>query len=165
MDVSIAIVGSGFSGLGLAVRLREQGIDDYVVLERGAGVGGTWHYNTYPGCTCDVPSHLYSFSFAPNPDWTRTYSRQPEIRAYLERVAEDFGVMAEDPAQHRGPRRRLGRGRAALADRDQPGRGASRRCSSPAPARWSSRRSPSSPAWSASRARRSTPRAGTTTPT
>jgi cation diffusion facilitator CzcD-associated flavoprotein CzcO len=93
MDVSIAIVGSGFSGLGLAVRLREQGIDDYVVLERGAGVGGTWHYNTYPGCTCDVPSHLYSFSFAPNPGWTRTYSSQPEILAYLERVAEDFGVM------------------------------------------------------------------------
>ena len=93
MDVKIAIVGSGFSGLGLAVRLREAGIDDYVVLERAAGVGGTWHYNTYPGCACDVPSHLYSFSFAPNPDWTRTYSRQPEIRAYLERVAEDFGVI------------------------------------------------------------------------
>jgi cation diffusion facilitator CzcD-associated flavoprotein CzcO len=89
MDVRIAIVGSGFSGLGLALRLREAGIDDYVVLERGSGVGGTWHYNTYPGCACDVPSHLYSFSFAPNPDWTRTYSRQPEIRAYLERVAED----------------------------------------------------------------------------
>ena len=123
MDVSIAIVGSGFSGLGLAIRLREQGIEDYVVLERGAGVGGTWHYNTYPGCACDVPSHLYSFSFAPNPDWTRTYSRQPEIRAYLERVAEDFGVMREDPAQHRGPRRRLGRGSAALADRHEPGRG------------------------------------------
>ena len=100
MDVSIAIVGSGFSGLGLAIRLREQGIEDFVVLERGAGVGGTWHYNTYPGCACDVPSHLYSFSFAPNPDWTRTYSRQPEIRAYLERVAEDFGVAQQDPAQH-----------------------------------------------------------------
>src|SRR3954471_12966906 len=89
MDVSIAIVGSGFSGLGLATRLRQEGIDDYVVLERGDGVGGTWHDNTYPGCACDVPSHLYSFSFAPNPDWTRTYSRQPEIRAYLERVAAD----------------------------------------------------------------------------
>ncbi|MBE2320178.1 NAD(P)/FAD-dependent oxidoreductase [Solirubrobacter sp. CPCC 204708] len=88
MDVDIAIVGSGFSGLGLGVRLRQEGIEDFVVLERGDGVGGTWHYNTYPGCACDVPSHLYSFSFAPNPDWTRTYSRQPEIRAYLERVAE-----------------------------------------------------------------------------
>src|SRR3954469_3330316 len=92
MDVSIAIVGSGFSGLGLALRLRQEGIEDFVVLERGDGVGGTWHFNTYPGCACDVPSHLYSFSFAPNPDWTRTYSKQPEIRAYLERVAEP--VMA-----------------------------------------------------------------------
>ena len=88
MDVTIAIVGSGFSGLGLALRLRQEGVEDFVVLERGEGVGGTWHYNTYPGCACDVPSHLYSFSFAPNPDWTRTYSLQPEIRAYLERVAE-----------------------------------------------------------------------------
>src|SRR3954447_23365166 len=88
MDVSIAIVGSGFSGLGLALRLRQEGIEDFVVLERGDGVGGTWHFNTYPGCACDVPSHLYSFSFAPNPGWSRTYSRQPEIRAYLERVAE-----------------------------------------------------------------------------
>src|ERR687890_2166428 len=92
MDVQIAIVGSGFSGIGLAVALRKAGVEEYVVLERGAGVGGTWHYNTYPGCACDVPSHLYSFSFAPNPDWSRTYSRQPEIRAYLRRVAEDFGV-------------------------------------------------------------------------
>src|SRR5690348_15276854 len=92
MDVSIAIVGSGFSGLGLALRLRQKGIDDYVVLERGDGVGGTWHFNTYPGCACDVPSHLYSFSFAPNPGWSRTYSRQPEIRDYLERVVDDFGV-------------------------------------------------------------------------
>src|SRR3954467_2940883 len=92
MDVSIAIVGSGFSGIGLAVRLRREGVEDFVVLERGDGVGGTWHYNTYPGCACDVPSHLYSFSFAPNPEWTRTYSRQPEIRAYLRRVVEDFGV-------------------------------------------------------------------------
>src|ERR687889_2016755 len=93
MDVQIAIVGSGFSGIGLAVALRKAGVEEYVVLERGAGVGGTWHYNTYPGCACDVPSHLYSFSFAPNPDWSRTYSRQPEIRAYMRRVAEERGVM------------------------------------------------------------------------
>src|SRR5918997_1130008 len=88
MDVSVAIVGAGFSGIGLAVNLRRAGVEDFVVLERGAGVGGTWHYNTYPGCACDVPSNLYSFSFAPNPDWSRTYSRQPEIRSYLERVSE-----------------------------------------------------------------------------
>jgi len=76
----------------MAVRLRQAGIDDLVVLERADGVGGTWRDNTYPGSACDVPSHLYSFSFAPNPAWSRTYGRQPEIRAYLERVADDFGV-------------------------------------------------------------------------
>src|ERR1700755_3346875 len=92
MDTTVGIIGSGFSGIGLSIRLRQEGIEDFVVLERNAGVGGTWWANTYPGCACDVPSHLYSFSFAPNPDWTRTYSRQPEIRAYLERVVEDFGV-------------------------------------------------------------------------
>src|SRR5215213_9497353 len=92
MDVTIAIVGSGFSGIGLAVQLRRAGVGDFVVLERGDGVGGTWHYNTYPGCACDVPSNLYSFSFAPNPGWSRTYSSQPEIRAYLERVVDRFGV-------------------------------------------------------------------------
>src|SRR6201995_5993780 len=91
-ELSVAIVGSGFSGIGLAIRLKQEGIEDFAVLERGDGVGGTWHFNTYPGCACDVPSHLYSFSFAPNPDWSRTYSRQPEIRAYLRRVVEDFGV-------------------------------------------------------------------------
>src|SRR5215210_6071955 len=91
-EVEIAVVGSGFSGLCMAVKLREAGTEDFVVLERGEEVGGTWWFNTYPGCGCDVPSHLYSFSFAPNPDWTRTYSRQAEIEAYLQRVAEDFDV-------------------------------------------------------------------------
>ena len=91
-EVDVAIVGSGFSGLCMAIKLREAGIEDFVVLERGAKVGGTWWFNTYPGCGCDVPSHLYSFSFAPNPDWTRTYSKQPEIEAYLQRVAEDFDI-------------------------------------------------------------------------
>ena len=92
MDVDIAIVGSGFSGIGLAVRLRREGIEDFVVLERGDGVGGTWHSNTYPGCACDVPSHLYSFSFAPNPSWSGSFSPQAEIQAYLLRTAEDAGI-------------------------------------------------------------------------
>src|ERR1041384_4346019 len=91
-EVDVAVVGAGFSGLAMAIKLRELGIDDYVVLERGEKVGGTWWFNTYPGCGCDVPSHLYSFSFAPNPGWSRTYSKQPEIEAYLQRVADDFGV-------------------------------------------------------------------------
>ncbi len=91
-EVDICIVGSGFSGLGMAINLLEEGERDFVVLERGDDVGGTWHFNTYPGCGCDVPSHLYSFSFAPNPEWSQTYSLQPEIRAYLQKVADDFGV-------------------------------------------------------------------------
>jgi cation diffusion facilitator CzcD-associated flavoprotein CzcO len=91
-DVDIAIVGAGFSGLGMAIRLKKEGRDDFVVLERGEDVGGTWWFNTYPGCACDVPSHLYSFSFAPNPEWTQTYSPQPEIRDYLHRCADEFGV-------------------------------------------------------------------------
>ena len=91
-DTDILIVGAGFSGLGTAIRLRQEGYTDFVVVERGDDVGGTWHFNTYPGCGCDVPSHLYSFSFAPNANWTRTYSRQPEIRDYLQRTADEFGV-------------------------------------------------------------------------
>ena len=91
-DHDIAIVGSGFSGLGMAIRLKQAGIDDFVVLERADEVGGTWQANTYPGCACDVPSHLYSFSFAPNPEWTQTYSPQPEIWAYLRRCADEFGL-------------------------------------------------------------------------
>jgi cation diffusion facilitator CzcD-associated flavoprotein CzcO len=91
-DVDIAIIGSGFSGLGMAIRLKQDGLEDFTVLERGDDVGGTWHFNTYPGCACDVPSHLYSFSFAPNPGWSETYSRQPEIRDYLRRVADDYGL-------------------------------------------------------------------------
>jgi cation diffusion facilitator CzcD-associated flavoprotein CzcO len=73
----VLVVGTGFAGLGTAIRLRESGRTDFVVLERGADVGGTWRDNRYPGCACDVPSHLYSFSFAPNPDWTRAFSAQP----------------------------------------------------------------------------------------
>jgi cation diffusion facilitator CzcD-associated flavoprotein CzcO len=89
---NIVIVGSGFSGLGMAIRLKQAGIDDFAVLERAGEVGGTWQVNTYPGCACDIPSHLYSFSFAPNPDWSQTYSRQPEIWDYLRRCADEFGV-------------------------------------------------------------------------
>jgi cation diffusion facilitator CzcD-associated flavoprotein CzcO len=91
--VRVAIVGSGFSGLGAAIRLKQEGIDDLVVLERADDVGGTWRDNSYPGCACDVPSHLYSFSFALNPDWTRSFSPQPEIWEYLRRCAREYGVM------------------------------------------------------------------------
>ncbi|GAA3059426.1 flavin-containing monooxygenase [Streptomyces glomeratus] len=90
--VRVAVIGSGFGGLGAAVRLRREGVTDFVVLERASGVGGTWRDNSYPGCACDVPSHLYSFSFAPNPDWPRTFSGQEHIRAYLEHVTDVFGL-------------------------------------------------------------------------
>ena len=89
----VVIVGTGFGGLGAAIRLRQAGVDDVVLLERADDVGGTWRDNTYPGCACDVQSHLYSFSFAPNPDWSRAFSPQPEIWDYLRRCARDFGVL------------------------------------------------------------------------
>ena len=88
----VAIVGAGFAGIGAAIRLKQDGIDDLVLLERAEDVGGTWQANTYPGCQCDIPSHLYSYSFALNPEWSRTYSLQPEIWAYLRRVAREHDV-------------------------------------------------------------------------
>src|SRR3954451_8484210 len=91
-EVDVAIVGSGFSGLGMAIRMKQEGLEDFVVLERDEEVGGTWWANTYPGCACDVPSHLYSFSFELNPEWTRTYSQQGEIRDYLRRCADKHGI-------------------------------------------------------------------------
>ncbi|MBW1604419.1 NAD(P)/FAD-dependent oxidoreductase [Streptomyces sp. JJ66] len=96
----VAVIGSGFGGLGAAVRLRRAGVTDFVVLERRDAVGGTWHDNTYPGCACDVPSHLYSFSFAPNPDWPRSFSGQEHIRAYLEDVADTFGLRQHIRFRH-----------------------------------------------------------------
>jgi len=91
-EVRVAIIGSGFSGLGMAITLRRRGETDFVVLERGDDVGGTWRDNHYPGAACDVQSNLYSFSFAPNPDWPRSYSEQPEIQAYLRSTADRWGV-------------------------------------------------------------------------
>jgi cation diffusion facilitator CzcD-associated flavoprotein CzcO len=90
--VDVAIVGGGFAGLGSAIALLRDGRRDFVVLERDSEVGGTWWQNTYPGCQCDVPSNLYSFSFAPNPAWSQTFPLQPEIGAYLRTVADDFGL-------------------------------------------------------------------------
>jgi cation diffusion facilitator CzcD-associated flavoprotein CzcO len=88
----VAIVGAGFGGVGAAVLLARAGYRDVTVFERGERVGGVWHHNTYPGAACDVPSHLYEFSFAPNPRWSRRYAPQAEIQAYLEDVAGKYGV-------------------------------------------------------------------------
>jgi cation diffusion facilitator CzcD-associated flavoprotein CzcO len=99
-DTRIAIVGGGFGGLGAGIELKRQGLEDFVIFERAGDVGGTWRDNRYPGCACDVQSHLYSFSFAPNPDWTHTYSPQPEIYDYLKRCARAFGLSAHIRLNH-----------------------------------------------------------------
>jgi len=91
-DFDVAIAGAGFSGLGMAIRLKQEGTRSFVVLEKAQTVGGTWRDNRYPGAACDIPSNLYSFSFAPNPNWTRLYPPQQEIQAYLEDCASCFGV-------------------------------------------------------------------------
>src|SRR5215510_3161501 len=90
--VRVAIIGAGLGGIGAGIRLRGAGVTDFAILERAASVGGTWRDNTYPGCACDIPSHLYSFSFAPNPDWSHSFSRQPEIWRYMEDVADRHGL-------------------------------------------------------------------------
>ena len=87
------IVGAGFAGLGMAIKLQEAGETDFLVVEKGSDVGGTWRDNTYPGAACDVPSQLYSFSFAPNPEWSMSFSPQPEIQTYIQRVARRSGVL------------------------------------------------------------------------
>ena len=86
------IVGAGMSGLLAAIRLKQAGFGNLLILDRSEGLGGTWWSNRYPGCACDIPSHFYSYSFAPNPDWTRAYPQQSEILTYFERVADTYGL-------------------------------------------------------------------------
>ncbi|TDB89563.1 NAD(P)/FAD-dependent oxidoreductase, partial [Micromonospora fluostatini] len=88
----VAIIGSGFGGIAVAAALLRAGFDDLVLLERATGIGGVWRDNTYPGCACDIPAPLYSYSFAPNPDWSRRFPSHAEILAYLRRCADDLGV-------------------------------------------------------------------------
>ena len=92
-DLRFAIVGAGMAGVLSAIKLSEARFDDYTIYEKGDRVGGTWRENTYPGLACDVPSHLYSYSFALNPDWSQTFSPGDEIRAYFDRVAHEYGVV------------------------------------------------------------------------
>ena len=91
-SLRVAIIGSGFAGLGAAAQLQQAGVRDIVILERADTVGGTWRDNTYPGAACDIPSHLYSFSFAPKADWSSRYAPQEEIQAYLEECVDRFGL-------------------------------------------------------------------------
>jgi cation diffusion facilitator CzcD-associated flavoprotein CzcO len=92
-EFEVLVVGAGVSGIGAAIRLRQAGVTGFAVLEKAAELGGTWRDNSYPGCACDVPSALYSYSFAPNPGWTRAFAKQPEIQAYLRDTAERHGVV------------------------------------------------------------------------
>ncbi|MFE0642330.1 flavin-containing monooxygenase [Streptomyces sp. NPDC058877] len=96
----VAVIGTGFSGLGTAIRLLQSGIDDFLVFERAEEVGGTWRDNSYPGCACDVMSHLYSFSFARNPHWKSTFGKRDELYAYLRDTADRFGVRPYIRFQH-----------------------------------------------------------------
>lgn len=90
--VDVAIIGGGISGIGTAIALRAAGLGDVLVLERAAELGGTWRDNTYPGCACDIPSVIYSYPFAPNPDWTRVFAERAEIQEYVLRTAREHGV-------------------------------------------------------------------------
>ncbi|MFC4536627.1 flavin-containing monooxygenase [Sphaerisporangium dianthi] len=92
MAPTVAIIGAGFGGLCMAIQLRRAGITTFTVFEKAGGLGGTWRDNTYPGAACDVPSHLYSYSFEQHRGWTRRYPAQPELLAYLEHCADKYGV-------------------------------------------------------------------------
>ncbi len=92
-DQQVVVIGAGMSGLCMGIKLLERGIRDFLILEKSPDVGGTWHDNTYPGACCDVPSVLYSYSFAPNAEWSRKFSAHDEIKAYFRRCAETFGLM------------------------------------------------------------------------
>ena len=92
--LDVAIIGGGFAGIGTAIRLKQKGITNFAIFERDARVGGTWRDNTYPGAACDIPSRLYSYSFAPNPGWSHTYSRSAEILGYIDHMVENFGLAS-----------------------------------------------------------------------
>lgn len=91
--LAAVIVGTGFGGIGMAIALKQAGVHDFVVLEKARDVGGVWRDNSYPGAACDVPSHLYSFSFEPNADWSRMFATQAEIHDYLQRCARKHELL------------------------------------------------------------------------
>ena len=98
----IAIVGAGPGGLCMAIQLKRAGFSDFVLLEKGDGVGGTWAHNRYPGCACDLPSFLYSFSFEVKSDWSRPYAPQPETLAYMQEIAEKYELLLCDAGSSDG---------------------------------------------------------------
>lgn len=98
--LDVAIIGAGFAGIGTAIRLRQKGIRNFTVFERDSRIGGTWRDNTYPGAACDIPSRLYSYSFARNPDWSHTYSGSSEILDYIDKMVDDHGIREHIRFEH-----------------------------------------------------------------
>ena len=96
----VIVIGGGFAGLGAAIKLKESGIHDFILLEKADELGGVWRENTYPGCACDVPSALYSYSFEPNPTWSRVFAGQVEIKQYLQNTAQKYQVLPHVHFQH-----------------------------------------------------------------
>lgn len=94
-NLRVVVIGAGMAGILSAIKLREAGYSDVVIYEKGDTVGGTWRENTYPGLSCDVPAHVYTYSFAPNPDWSRVFAPGPEIQTYFENVAKKYGVLKD----------------------------------------------------------------------
>ena len=120
--LEVLIVGAGFGGIAAAIELRRHGITDVTILEKAPDLGGTWFYNSYPGAACDVPSHLYSFSYAQRRDWSRLCSPQAEIHAYLREVARAHGIDAPGADRHRpSPPARGMRTRCRWSVRDRAG--------------------------------------------
>ncbi len=115
----IAIIGAGFSGLGMAMELRSAGQEDFVVLERAEDLGGTWRDNTYPGCACDIPSVLYSWTKEQNPDWSTAFAGQPEIWDYMRDVVSRHGLEPPSALRPGGPCRCAG-WMSPLAGRSRP---------------------------------------------
>ena len=163
-DVPIAIIGAGFAGIGMGIQLLEAGYRSFAIFERAGQVGGTWRDNTYPGCACDVPSHVYSYSFELNPHWTRSFASSQEIQAYLLHCVEKYGLRRH-LRLHTAITEAVFDEQAGLwtlttdASRSGPGRWP------PEWAGWSIRPTPTSRACRPSAARCSTRRAGTTTAT
>ena len=165
-DLPIAIVGAGFAGIGTAIRLKKAGIESFTIFERAGEIGGTWRDNTYPGAACDVPSHVYSLSFEPNPGWTRKFSPSGEIQAYLLRLVDKWQLRRHLRLGTEIVEARFDEARGVWTLDHARGRDATRRAWwSRASAAWSIPRCPTSRASRASAARSSTPRAGTTTTT
>jgi len=93
-NVDVLIVGAGFSGLCMGIKILEAGMESFLIIEKSGDIGDTWWDNRYPGCACDIPSHLYSFSFAPSTEWTRMYPGQQEIHDYLKRCVPAWARCA-----------------------------------------------------------------------